>query len=164
MKENRFEKIARHTGQPPEQAQLKTYLRKLNKKKLKLFFGIIVHYWAKYKYFISNQSFLNLWCEFNSLCHELDEGFPDQYDDHKAVTSFCKAHPYYFIDILTPKMVATLFCQHFDDRLDILANIVKKLHTEDLSAAYAYANEALGLNENIDELVGQNEEHVKAFS
>ena len=164
MEENRFERIARHIGQPIEKAQFKTYLRKFNRNELKAFYCLIVHYWANHKYFITERSFFNLWCELNQLCHEMDESFPDQYNDHKAVASFCKAHPYYFIDMLPTKLVQKLFCQYFDEQLDILANVTQKLHTEGLRAAYACVNEALGLDEDIDEVVRQSEEHIKSFS
>ena len=164
MKENRFERMARLTGQPIEKAQFKTYLRKFNRNELKAFYCLIVHYWANHKYFITERSFFNLWCELNQLCHEMDESFPDQYDDHIAVRDYCKAHPYYFIDVLPPKLVQKLFCQYFDEQLDILATMVQKLHMEGLRAAYACANEALGLDEDIDEVVRQSEEHIKAFS
>ena len=164
MEENRFERMARLTGQPIEKAQFKTYLRKFNRNELKAFYCLIVHYWANYKYFITKQNIFNLWCELNELCHEMDDSFPDPHDDHKAVVSFCKAHPYYFIDMLPPKLVQKLFCQYYDDRLDVLAAVAQKLHTEGLRAACACANEALGLDEDIDELVRQSEEHIKAFS
>ncbi len=147
-----------------DKTHLKEYILKLDTHELKLFYSILVHYWVNYKYFISNQNFLNLWCEFNQLCHKADESFPKPYDDHKIVKSYCQAHPFYFIDILSPELVKNLFCQYLDDRLDILANIVKKLHDEDLKAAVAYTNEALGLNEDITELVIQIEEHLAAFS
>ena len=83
-------------------------LQVLNINELKVFYAIIVHYWSNYKYFISKQNFFNLWCELNDICHELDESFPDAHDDHKEMVSFCKAHPYYFIDILSPTLVNML--------------------------------------------------------
>ena len=144
--------------------QLKNKLIKLNKDQLKMFFGMLVHYWVKYKFFISKQNFLNLWCELNYLCYEVDETFPDPYDDHKLVKSFCQAHPYYFIDMLTPELVINLFCQHFDDRLEVLAMIAHKLGVGGLRAAYEYSNEALGLSENVDMLVSEGEEHIRLCS
>ena len=39
---------------------LKDGLRKLNKYQLKLFYGVLVHYWAKYRVFISKQKCLNV--------------------------------------------------------------------------------------------------------
>ena len=144
--------------------QLKNNLLKLNKEQLKMFFGMLVHYWVKHKFFISKQNFLNLWCELNYLCYEVDESFPDPYDDHKLVKSFCQAHPYYFIDMLTPELVINLFCKHFDDRLDILAMIAHKLSVVGLRVAYEYSNEALGLSENVDMLVSEGEEHIRSCS
>ena len=76
--------------------KLKDRLLKLDSRQLKMFYGILVHYWVKYKFFISSQNFLNLWCELNKLCYEVDESFPDPYDDHELLKSFCQAHPYYF--------------------------------------------------------------------
>jgi hypothetical protein len=82
----------------------------------------------------------------------VDESIPDPYD-RNLIKSYCQAHPYYFIDILDLRLIINLFCEHLDDRLDILTQVIHKLNTEGLWAAYAYSNEALGLNENIDELV-----------
>ena len=143
---------------------LKESLLKLNKQQLKLFCGVLVHAWASQKAFISNQNFLNLWCELNYHCAEVDEGFPDPYDDRELLKSFCQAHPYYFIDILSPELVTNLFYSYLDDRLDVLATIANKLHTEGLRAAYESSDKALNLGEDIDELVAQAEEHVKTFS
>ena len=143
---------------------LRENLLKLNKQQLKLFYGILVHYWVTQKAFISNQNFLNLWCGLNLLCSEVDESFPDPYDDHRLIKSYCQAHPYYFIDILSPELTIKLFCEHFDDRLDVLATVANKLLMDDLKAAYEYCNKALCSCENIDNLVTDAEEHLKAFS
>ena len=145
-------------------AALKENLMKLSKKQLKLFYGILVHGWASRKAFISTQSFFNLWCELNSLCAEVDEGFPDPYDDRELLRSYCHAHPYYFIDRLSPEIIIDLFCEYMDDRLDVLATIAQKLDTEGLRAAYEYINEAMGLGENIEELVQETEKNIKGFS
>ena len=125
---------------------------------------MLVHYWVKKKYFISNQNFLNLWCELNELCSEVDEGFPDPYDDLELLKSYCQTHPYYFIDILDPELITDLFCEHLDDRLDILVAIIYKLTMGDLWASYEYSNKALGLNEDVDELVVESLEHLKTYS
>ena len=143
---------------------LKDNLIKLNQYQLKLFYAMLVHYWAEYRYFISKQSFKNLWCELNYLCSIVDECFPDPFDDYELLRSYCHAHPYYFIDILCPEVVAELFCEHLDDRMDTLALLANKLATEGLWAAYESSNKALGLSENIEELVSNAEEHLKAFS
>jgi hypothetical protein len=112
---------------------------------------------VKHQVFISSQNFLNLWCELNLICSEVDESFPDPYYDRELVKSYCQVHPYYFIDILDLRLIINLFCEHCDDRLDILIQVIDKLDTEGLRAAYAYCNEALDLNENIDELVYETE-------
>lgn len=143
---------------------LKENLYRLNRYQLKLFYGMLVYCWASQKAFISTQSFKNLWGELNFLCAEIDEGFPDPYDDFELLKSFCLAHPYYFIDILSPERIINLFCEHLDDRIDVLAAIVQKLSTEGLRAAYEYSKEALGLTEDIDELIAQAQEHVNIFS
>ena len=130
---------------------LKEKLLQLNKQQLKLFYGVLVHAWASQRAFVSKQNLFNLWCELNYLCAEADETFPDPYDDYELMRSFCHAHPYYFIDILDHGLIINLFCEHCDNRLDILIQVINKLDTEGLWAAYAYSNEALGLSENIDE-------------
>ena len=138
-------------------------LLKLDKRQLKLFYSVLVHYWVKNKSFISKQNFFNLWCELNELCCEADESFPDPHDDHKLTTSFCQAHPFYFIDMLDPELVKNLFCEYLDNKIDILITVANKLHTEDLRAAYEYCNEAMGMDENVDELVSRTEEYVNIF-
>ena len=139
------------------------YLSEFDKAQLKALYGILVHYWVNQKAFISKRNFFNLWCELNVLCHEVDEGFPD-INDHELVKSYCHQHPYYFIDILDTGIVIKLFCKHLDDRLDVLATMAQKLDTEGIWAACECANEALGLSENIDELVAEIEEHIKTYS
>lgn len=99
----------------------------------------------------------------NLLCQELDESFPDQYDDHKTLKDFCHFHPYYFIDRLPLDLVAQLFAQYIDDRIDVLTNFTKILYDADMRAAYTYMNDALELNELIDELVSETEIHIKFF-
>ena len=143
---------------------LKNSLTKLNKNQLKLFYSMIVHYWVSYRFFISKQHLYNLWCKLNNLCYEVDENFPDPYGDQEKLKLFCQAHPYYFIDILSTKLVVNLFCQHLDNNIDILTMIATKLHTEGLYDAYVYSNIALDLAENIDDLVADAEEHLKIFS
>ena len=143
---------------------LKDNLMGLNQYQLKLFYGMLVHYWAEYSFFISKHNLFNLWCELNYLCYEVDESFSEPFDDHELLKSYCHEHPYYFIDILAPELVINLFCEYLDDRIDILAMMANKLSTERLKAAYERSNEALGLSENVEELVAEAEEHVKMFS
>ena len=147
-----------------DRALLKANLHKLDSYKMKLFYGILVHCWASQKAFISTQNFRNLWCELNYLCSIVDPGFPEPHDDHELLKSFCHAHPYYFIDILNPEHITNLFCEHLDNRLDVLAAIAQKLHTEGLRAAYEYSNAVLNLTDDIDESIAQAEEHAKMFS
>jgi hypothetical protein len=137
-----------------------TYLSKLTAKQFKVFYAAFVHYWVNHKFFISKQNFYNLWCEFNLLCHEMDESFPDQYDDHAIVKDFCYFHPYYFIDRLPLDLVAKLFAEHVDDRVDVLADFAKILLETDMHAAYTYMNDALGLAESVDYLVSETETHI----
>ena len=54
--------------------------------------------------------------------------------------------------MLDPKIVKNLFCEHLDNKIDILTTVVNKLHTEGIRTAYVCSDAALGLNENIDEL------------
>ena len=143
---------------------LQKHLSKLDTHQLKAFYAALVHYWVNHKYFISKQNFFDLWCEFNFLCHEADESFPDPYDDHKAIKDFCHFHPYYFIDRLPLELVAELFANYVDDRIDILTEFAKTLSEADMRAAYSYLNDALGLSESIDDLVSETETHIKFFS
>ena len=142
---------------------LQKQLSKLNITQFKMFYAAFVHYWVNYKFFISKQNFYNLWCELNLLCHEMDESFPDQYDDREAVKDFCHFHPYYFIDRLPLDLVAKLFAEYVDNRIDILANFAKLLVEADIRAAYTYMNEVLGLSESVDCLVSETHSHIKFF-
>ena len=94
----------------------------------------------------------------------VDESFPDPYTDHELLKSFCQAHPYYFIDILEPRLIIDLFCEYLDDRLNILVAILDKLSTGDLRTSWEYANRVLGLSEDVEELVKESLEHLKAYS
>ena len=143
--------------------KLKDRLLKLDNRQFKLLYGMLVHYWVKRKYFISDQNFLNLWCELNYLCYEVDESFPDPYDDRELLKSYCQSHPYYFIDILDSGLITDLFCEYLDDRLNILVAILDKLSTGDLWASYEYSNRVLGLSEDVEELVSDSLEHLKAY-
>ena len=138
-------------------------LSKLTAKQFKAFYAAFVHYWANHKFFISNQSLFNLWCDLNLLCHEMDESFPDQFEDREAIKEFCHFHPYYFIDRLPLDIVAGLFAEHIEQQVDILANFAKTLFEADLHAAYRYINDALGLSESIDNLVSETEIHIRFF-
>ena len=147
-----------------EKSILKDELLELDKRQLKLFYSVLVHYWVKNKSFISKQNFFNLWCELNELCSEVNEGFPEPHDDHKLLKSYCQAHPFYFIDILDPWIVTKLFCEHLDNKVDILIKVANKLSTGDLRASYECCNEALGMNENVDNLVLETEAYIGYFT
>ena len=147
-----------------EKSILKDELLKLDKIQLKLFYSVLVHYWIRNRSFISKRNFFNLWCELNEYCCEVDDGFPDPHDDHHLTTSFCQAHPFYFIDMLEPGLVIKLFCDHLDNKIDILATAVNKLRTGGIKAAYEYSNKALGFGEDVDKLVMEAEEYIKYFS
>jgi hypothetical protein len=147
-----------------ENTRLRENLLKLNAHQLKLFYSMLVHYFVHHQAFISKQNFLNLWCELNYACAEVDESFPDPYDDHDLLKSFCHNHPYYFIDILGTERSAGILCQHLNDRIDILTRIVDKLYTGGPGTLYEYSNSVLGLSENVNELVVEAEKHIKMFS
>ena len=147
-----------------ENTRLRENLLKLNAHQLKLFYSMLVHYFVHHQAFISKQNFLNLWCELNYACAEVDESFPDPYDDHDLLKSFCHNHPYYFIDILGTERSVGILCQHLNDRIDILTRIVDKLYTGGPGALYEYSNSVLGLSENVNELVVEAEKHIKMFS
>ena len=152
-----------HDNLEANRTMLQKYLSKLDSYQFKTFYAAFVHYWVNHKYFISKQNFFDLWCEFNLLCHEADESFPDPYDDHEAVKSFCHYHPYYFIDRLPVDLIADLFSKHVDDQVDILSNFAETLSKADIRAAYTYINEALGLSESVDYLISETESHIKFF-
>ena len=139
-------------------------LKKLNKLQFKIFYGVFVHYLVKYKCFISKQNLFNLRCELNQLCHELDESFPDQYDDHQLMKSFFLAHPYYYMDKLPIELMASLFAEFVDNRIDVLTGIAKAVGETDIHGVYTYANHILGLKEQIDVLATQAQMHIKDFS
>ena len=146
-----------------EKSILKDELLELDKRQLKLFYSVLVHYWVKNKSFISKQNFFNLWCELNELCSEVDEGFPEPHNDYKLLKSYCQAHPFYFIDILDPRLVIKLFCEHLDSKVDVLIEVANKLSTGGLRAAYECCNEALGMNGDVDNLVLETEAYIGYF-
>lgn len=139
-------------------------LIKLTVSQFKIFYTAFVHYWVNHKVFITNQSYHNLWCELNLLCHELDESFPDQYDDYEKMKSFWHYHPYYFLNQIPLNLVAGLFAEHMNDRVDILANFAKTLSDADTHAAYAYINDTLGLTESVDDLTSETQIYIEFFS
>ena len=143
---------------------LKKNLMKLDKRQLKLFFSIIVHYWLTNKSFISKMNFFHMWCKLNDHCVMVDASFPDPHIDHKLTTAYCQAHPFYFIDMLEPELVINLFCEYLDTGIDILTMVVNKLITGGIKAAYEYSNKVLDLGEDVDKLAMEAKEYVKCFS
>lgn len=139
-------------------------LKQLNKDQFKIFYGAFVHFWANYKFFISKQNLFNLRCELNKLCHELDESFPDQYDDYEMMKSFFLAHPYYYMDKLPVELMAKLFSKYVDNRISILVTIAKTISDADMYTAYNYAINALNLKEQTDVVVTQAQAHLNDFS
>lgn len=138
-------------------------LNKLTVTQFKVIYTALVHYFINHKFFITKQNFFNLRCELNTLCHELDESFPNQYDDHIAMRDFWHFHPYYFIDHLPLNLLAKLFAEHVDNHVDILTTFAKTLSQADMHTAYTYMNDALGLAESLDYLVSETETHIKFF-
>ena len=143
---------------------LYNHLKKLNETQFKIFYGAFVHYLVNYNCFISKQNLFNLRCELNQRCHKLDESFPDQYDDHKLMKSFFLAHPYYYMDKLPIELMASLFAEFVDNRIDVLTGIAKAVGETDIHGVYTYANHILGLKEQIDVLATQAQMHIKDFS
>ena len=139
-------------------------LCRLNVPPFKMFYGIFIYCWGNRRCFISKKNFFNLWCELNQLCHDLDESFPDQYDDHELMISFCRSHPYYFLDCLPPALVASLFAEYVNDKVDVLTNIAKLIRNEDIKTAYSYVTEAFELEEPVDTTVEQALYHIACFS
>jgi hypothetical protein len=147
-----------------DKAQLAKALEELDKKQLKTFYAIVAHYWVNHKFFASTQNFFNLWCEANRLCHEVDESFPDPYEDHNLLRSFCLEKPYYFIDILGPRLSKRLFCRFLNLQLDVLATAARKLKNGDVRAVYAYVSETFGLNEDVEGHAQSTIKHVEEYS
>ena len=145
--------------------QIKEHLQKLNTDQLKIFYAMIVHCRAHQKSFISTPNLFNLWCELNQLCHEFDNSFPNPYDDHKLLKDFCQTHPYYFIDILPHNLVAKLFSEYLDQRLETLSELTKIIHEQDIKAAHQYIITALDITDHtLEELVADLKEHLEYYS
>lgn len=142
--------------------ELFEYLSRMNILQFKMFYGVLVHCWANRKCFISNKHFFNLWCELNQFCHDLDESFPDQFDDYEEIRSFCQLHPYYFIDRLPLDLVASLFAEYADDQVDILTDVAKIIIEEDITAAYSYVTKVFNLDESVDATVEAALNHINS--
>lgn len=155
---------ATNNTKPNLQIIIKESLTKLNAKQFKILYAIIVHCRAHNKHFISTQNFFNLWCELNVLCAEFDVSFPSPYDDHLLLKSFCKAHPYYFIDILPIELIAKLFSEHLDLHLDILLNLINLIYEEDSQTVHQYIIDKFNIDHTAEELVCDLENHIKQYS
>ena len=147
------------------QSIIKERLQKLTTDQLKIFYAIIVHCRAHQKSFISTQNLFNLWCELNALCHDFDPSFPSPHDDHKLLKDFCQAHPYYFIDILPHDLIAKLFSEYFDQRLETLSELIQIIHEQDIKAAHQYIITTLDITDHtVEELVADIKEHLEYYS
>ena len=144
--------------------ELYNYLSQLNVLQFKMFYSVLVYCWGNRRCFLSTKNFFNLWCELNQLCHDFDESFPDQFDDHEVIKSFCHQHPYYFIDRLPLDLVASLFSEYADDQVDVLTNVAKIIIEEDITAAYSYVTNVFNLNEPVDAVVEDALNHIQSFS
>lgn len=139
------------------------HLSMLTVAQFKVFYAAFVHYFVNHGCFISRKNMFNLWCELNQLCHQFDESFPERFDDHKMMISFCHFRPYYFIDRLPLLLVSELFADYIENQIDILINFVNILSEAGIHNAYAYINEALGFDESVDELVSETKTHIEFF-
>ena len=139
-------------------------LCKFNTTQFKTFYGIFVYCWGNRRCFISDKNFFNLWCELNQLCHDLDESFPDQFDDYEVIRSFCRLHPYYFIERLPLELVSHLFAECVDNQVDVLMNVAKIILDEDIKATYTYVTNVFELDEPVDEAVELALSHMEYFS
>ena len=139
-------------------------LSKLDTLQFKIFYGIFVFCWANKKCFISDKHFFNLWCEFNQLCHDLDESFPDSFDDCEMMKSFWHYHPYYFIDHLPLDFVSHLFAEYVDNQVDVLTNVCKIILEQDIKAAYSYVTKLFEIDESVDSSVELALNHIEHCS
>ena len=155
---------ATNNTKPDLQILIKEFLSKLDAKQFKIFYAIIVHCRAHDKHFISTQNFLNLWCELIVLCDEFDESFPSPYDDHLLLKSFCRSHPYYFIDILPLDLITDLFSKHLDLHLNVLLNLIQIIYDQDYKAAHQYIIDEFNIAHTADELFSDLENHIKQYS
>ena len=82
-----------------------------------------------------------------------------------AGKDFCLAHPYYFIDILPHNLVAKLFSKYFDQRLEILSELIKIIYEQDIKAAHQYIITTLDITDHtLEELVADLKKHLEYYS
>ena len=140
---------------------IKTQLSQLNIKQFKIFYATLIHCRAHKYDFISTQNFFDLWCELNVLCYELDESFPDPYDDYQLIKDFWHTHPYFFIDCLPRILIAKLFAKYCDTNLDVLATFIQILHDQNAYAANKYIIDAFRLDHSADEFTIDMQNHIE---
>ena len=75
----------------------------------------------------------------------IDKDFPNPRKKSKELKLYCQQHPYYFIDKLRHELVVNLFCQHLEDRLDLLIHVAQKIKTDNLNKIFEYLDGSLGL-------------------
>ena len=139
-------------------------LKRLDCEQFKIFYSTFVHYFVKHQCFISTRNFHTLWHLLNQMCKTLDESFPDPCSEQEKLRYFCLVRPYYFIDLIPIDPIAVLFSKFVDNRIDILSNFARELYQTDIQTAYMYINDALNLNESVDTLIFETQEHIKYFS
>ena len=122
---------------------------------------VLVHYWLTYKWFVSNRNFVRLWNKFNDICWKAKKGFPNPYKAPIKLTKYCQTHPYYFIDIIPPRMVSKLFYQHLDDKIDILAGVAERIYSKDMRSVFEYLKETFSLDGDVDEMVEETRMQIE---
>ena len=94
----------------------------------------------------------------------MDESFPDRYNDHNEIKSFCQQNPYYFIDRLPLELIAKLFAEYCDKRLDVLETLVRTLYEQGSKAAHQYVLDSFKFDHTADEMAADLEEHISKNS
>ena len=153
---------------PIENTWLKVCLKQLNKRKFKIWYTMLVHFYQEHDLFITPLSFRDLWLKIGARCHVKDQTSPNPYSGQiHNYTEHWKQNPYFFFDILSLSDLSVQFSRYCDDNVEILARIAEMLFLKDTRAAYEYVIQALNLPENseesIDDLVLQIEEHVARY-
>ena len=142
--------------------QIKKLLRTFNKYQLKVFYGIFVHCWANDKGFISKMNFFELWRRLNDFCYGMNDDFPNPYEERQELKEYCVEHPYYFIGILSPYIIANLFSEFCDEHLDVLVNLLQIIREQDTYAAFQYVIDQLEIeDDNAEESTKALEKHIE---
>ena len=153
---------------PKENDWLKVCLKKLTKRKFKIWYTMLLHFHQEHDLFITTLSLKELWIKLGALCHIKDHTCPDPYSiSIHDYAEHWKKHPYYFFDVLTLSEIAINFAKHCDDNVVILARVAETLFLKDTRASYEYIMQTLDIPENpdesIDDLVLQTEEYLIQF-